>query len=261
MAWSPRGACVSALAIGLLSWPADARAEGSCESQLREAQELKYAGRLLSARPLALACAGSDACEAQNRQECRQLLTELRAQIPSLVFNILDEAGDETNDVALYIDGRLQTERLPNTPLEIDPGPHELRVERPNGSSQTVRLVLAPGQQLRRIGLSWAVVSGSPPPPRRAPPAPGTARAQSSGAPRWLTLSLGSLALASAGSFAYFAGEGRARERALQSDCAPGCEAGPVRDMRRLYLAADLSWVVSLLAGGAATWSYFSEAR
>lgn len=221
-------------------------AQDGCSEQLREARELKYAGQLLLARPLAVACAESLSCEPETQHGCRQLLATLSDQIPSLVFSIRDERGLETDQVSLYVDGELRVQSLPNTPLELDPGTHELRAELRGGNSRSLRVVLAPGEQLRRISLSFE------------PPKPPAKRAVS-GTPRWLTLSLGTLALASAGSFAYFASDGRARVHELETGCAPRCEPGPVSDMRRAMLVADVSWIVGVLAAGGATWSLLSE--
>ena len=218
-----------------------------CDAQLREAQELKYAGKLLLARPLAVACAETLDCEAQTHLACRQLLGSLERQIPSLVFSVRDQHGHETDQVSLYVDGELRMQTLPTTPFELDPGTHELRAELRGGHSRTLRVVLTPGEQLRRIQLSF-----------EAPPA---VRPAASGTPRWLTLSLGGLALVSVGSFAYFGVDGRARAHELETGCAPRCEPGPVADMRRAMLVADVSWIVGALAAGGATWSFFSEDR
>jgi hypothetical protein len=228
--------------------PAPARAQASCEAQLHEAQELQYAGKLLLSRPLALACSGNASCEPQAQQACLQLLAALRRQIPSLVFSVRDERGNETDQVALFIDGELRSPALPTTPFELDPGSHELRLELPSGKSRALGVVLAPGEQLRRIELGFE----PPGPPAKAPERRG-------GTPRWLTLSLGGLALASAGSFAYFASDGQRRSNDLQKGCAPACEPGPVSDMRRAFVVADISWIIAALAAGGATWSYLSE--
>ncbi len=244
---SPRRAWLFALLMGLALSPARARAQGrACQAQLREAQDLQYAGKLLLARPLALACAEAPSCDARTHDACGQLLASLRRQIPSRVFSIIDERGFETDEVSLYIDAELRTPAVPSTPFELDPGAHELRAELRDGSSRSLRVVLAPGEQLRRVQLSFA-------------PEPNAKR-PSSGTPRWLTISLGSLALVSAGSFGYFALDGRARAHELESGCAPACEPGPVTSMRRAYLVADISWIVGALAAGGATWSFFSEA-
>ena len=246
---SLRLALPCALFCGLLLSPGRARAEGNaCDARLHEAQQLQYAGKLLLARPLALACAQAADCEAHSQRECKQLLASLRRQIPSLVFSIRDESGHETDQVSLYIDDELRTQALPTTPLELDPGAHELRAELRGGRSQSVRIVLAPGEQLRRINLAF----GTRPAQKSRPPA--------SAAPRWLTLSLGSLALVSAGSFAYFALDGQAQASDLKVRCAPACAEEPVRDMRRAFLVADVSWIVGVLAAGGATWSFLAEA-
>lgn len=243
--WRMRLWSLAVLAVLWLT-PGALWAQDECHGQLREARELKYAGKLLLARPLAVACAESPGCEPATQHGCRQLVASLSDQIPSLVFSIRDEHGFETDQVSLYIDGELRVQSLPNTPIELDPGTHELRAELRSGASRSLRVVLATGEQLRRVSLTF-----------EAPKAPVMARA--AGSPRWLTLSLGTLALASAGSFAYFASDGRARVRELEAGCAPRCEPGPVSDMRRAMLVADVSWIVGVLAAGGATWSLLAE--
>jgi hypothetical protein len=248
MPFSPRWAWLMLVLLGYVLAPRAACAQSTCSGQLREAQELQYGGKLLLARPLAVACAEAEDCDAQTLQACRQLLGALRRQIPSLVFSIRDELGHETDQVSLYVDGELRTQALPSTPFELDPGAHELRAELRGGRSQGLRVVLAPGEQLRRIDLSFEPKTSKKP------------IAAPTGTPRWLTISLGSLALVSAGSFAYFAIDGQAREKDLERHCAPACAEGPVRDMRRAFLVADISWIVGVLAAGGATWSFVSEA-
>jgi hypothetical protein len=251
MSSGPRRACSIVALLGWLFATSSAHAQSgsTCDGQLREAQELQYAGKLLLARPLAVACAEATTCDDQSRQTCRQLLAALRRQIPSLVFSIRDEAGYETDQVSLYVDGELRTQALPPTPFELDAGAHTLRAELRSGRSQTLRVVLVAGEQLRRIDLSFE---------RKAARKPAMA---ATGTPRWLTVSLGSLALVSAGSFAYFAVDGHSRANDLQKQCAPACTEGPVRDMRRAFLVADISWIVGALAAGGATWSFMSEAH
>jgi hypothetical protein len=250
MLFGPRWAWPLSALLCLLLATSGARAQSStCSGQLREAQELQYAGKLLLARPLAVACGEAATCDGQTRRSCRQLLSALHRQIPSVVFSVRDEGGHETDEVSLYVDGELRTEALPSTPFELDPGAHELRLELASGKSQRLRVVLAPGEQLRRIDLSF-----EPPKPTKK------AVATRSGTPRWLTISLGSLALVSAGSFTYFALDGRSRANDLQASCAPACAPGPVKDMRRAFLVADISWIVGVLTAGGATWSFVSEA-
>ena len=251
MLFGPRWAWLLRTLFCLLLATSGARAQSStCDGQLREAQELQYAGKLLLARPLTVACGEATTCDDQTRQSCRQLLLTLRRQIPSVVFSVRDEGGHETDEVSLYVDGELRMQALPSTPFELDPGAHELRVELRSGKSQKLRVVLAPGEQLRRIDLSFELAT-----PTKKPVAART------GTPRWLTISLGSLALVSAGSFTYFAIDGQSRSKDLQGGCAPACSAGEVNDMRRAFLIADISWIVGVLAAGGATWSFVSESR
>jgi hypothetical protein len=194
-----------------------------------------------------VACAGGPTCDEQTSLACKQLLATLRNQIPSLVFAIQDARGHDTDQVSLFVDDELRMQALLTMPLELDPGAHVVRAELRDGQSQSLRVVLAPGEQLRRVNISFE---------SKRPPKPAA-----SGTPRWLTISLGSLALASAGSFTYFALDGKSRADQLQRVCAPRCNPEPIADMRRAYLVADISWIVGALAAGGATWSFFAEAR
>jgi hypothetical protein len=78
---------------------------------------------LRAARAELLICATSS-CPEDVRTECARRVTEVNAQMPTIVFEIKDRDDNDLSAVAVAMDGQRLVERLEGTALSIDPGEH-----------------------------------------------------------------------------------------------------------------------------------------
>jgi len=142
----------------------------SCLDDAERAQELRASGQLVEARRLLLACA-KEACPRVVKNDCRGWLTQVEKELPSLVVRVtlgdadVADASVFLDDVRVASDGRA---------IDVDPGRHVVRVERPGALTRETTVVAAVGEQRRAIvvRLDPAPTRGASPPPPPPPPRP-----------------------------------------------------------------------------------------
>ncbi|MBM4358637.1 MAG: hypothetical protein FJ096_11075 [Deltaproteobacteria bacterium] len=162
---APRGDCPSAAPSS--PPPDEAGARQTCLDAFKRAQRLRRRGELLSARAELLAC-GQPLCPDAVETKCVAWVEEVRGAIPTIVVRALDDRGRDLTDVAVAIDGEPMATSLDGLALELDPGPHEVRVTR-GGRSASQRIVALQGAKNRGIELRIAAPAPIPP---SAPPRP-----------------------------------------------------------------------------------------
>ena len=210
--------------------------KAACVAAHLNAQEQRQAGHWVSAVHALDACS-TDACPPLVRNDCIAWAETWPSSVPSIILAVRDKNNVEQSEGRIEIDGALSAASLDGRPIPLDPGAHRITVTLTDGSVLEKRIVLAEGEKARRVVL--------------APFSP--ARSGFPAASVWVPL--GSVATAGTVLFATLAGIGKAKENELDR-CAPACQADDVAEMRRLYLAADVSLGVGA-AGAAALALYF----
>src|SRR5215472_9236356 len=102
-----RRTCAIAAVVGLqlaARGNAGAQTKDVCARAANEAQTLRDAGKYLAARAELVTCA-NQACPAVVSQACRQWLAQLDADVPTVVFHVKDERGQDRADVRVSLDG------------------------------------------------------------------------------------------------------------------------------------------------------------
>ncbi len=147
------------LAIGVLSPAAVAHAADStaaeCVAAAEQGQKLQSQGQLLLAKEKLLSC-GRDACPRVIRQDCTRWEGEVEAALPSVVFGVKDEQGNDVTDVKVWIDGVPTLTELTGTATPLDPGSHKFLFRRP-GSPQPLRasVLIRVGEKNRLVTAQW----------------------------------------------------------------------------------------------------------
>lgn len=246
---------VSRPAIGLAAFVAlglstpSALAASECVDAANAAQTLRRDGRLLEARAAAATCA-AEACPAVVRDECAKVAASLETKIPSVVTRVTDEAGADVLGATARLDGRPIP--LDGRSRELDPGGHVIEVEPGGGRpAQTLRFLLAEGEQRRAVtvtvaGGARAAKPDPPPPPRPRPEGPSRA------VPIALFATSGGL-LATGIVFHVL---GATREHDLSGSCSPRCAPDDVDVVRtRYWLAGGLyAGAGAVAAAGGVLW-------
>lgn len=232
-------AFLATLAVSL-GWATEALADtDACIADYDAGVAAKKAGKTREARTRYAACA-IDACPAEVRAECQRGVDVSAKAIPALVFAVRGEAGDVTRG-QVFIDGVEAEGALEGLPVEVDPGERHVRLVLADGRELTLTIVARLGEKNRLVRLDAPAKQRKKLPERRSAP-------RSILGP--VLIGTGAVAL---GSFGVFGLLGRSKENELEK-CAPRCAPDEISKMQRLYLVADISLAVSVLALGSGTY-------
>jgi len=284
------GACGAALLLSTspgTSAPAKTKASAACKSAYKSAQQLESASRLGQAREALLGCVKAT-CGAL-RQKCAERYAQLESDIPSVIPIVTDEAGRPRQDVRVTIDGVMLTSQLDGRALPIDPGLHAFAFSTEAGVVATVQAMILEGEHNRPISVSIrssdnrgakrnTLAGASPAAPtdestdegaQKTQPAPErkkASRVPATAAPTYnepppivessggsvAPYLLGGVGLVGLGAYGMFTYWGKKDNEQL-SACSPSCQPASLEHIRKLYLVADISLGVGVVALGAAT--------
>lgn len=257
-------------------------AGAQCAAKQKQLQALEQSGHLREARDAAFECSLA-ACGALVSQQCRSQHQILEAEIPSVVLTAVDEQGEPLVEVEVRVDGTLSTTRIDGQALALDPGLHEFAFSTKDRAPYVERILVARGERNRRVSAVLRTASSAAPAPAPAPAAaevkqepvlvappsaaPATAAPPVATAPvsvaepsRHVSVwpyVIGGVGLAGLGGSIALATWGHTDFQLLDR-CAPDCKQESVDHVRRMYVAADISLGVGVVALGAATWLYLS---
>jgi len=256
---APRFAAFAALVCSLAgSWPAVAQAadpKRTCVTASTDGQTLRKDDKLLEAREKLLVCA-DDACPTVVHSHCTRWLSELEAQIPSVIVRVKDATGGDVLGVSVKVDGN---DAELGRPQMLDPGQHTVTVVRGTVNLEK-RFLLVDGDKGHVVTLEL--------PASASTPADGTVSSDTAatssphGAGRipvgaWV---LGGVGLVAIGSFAYFAVQASNDLSSLRATCAPACTSSQTSTGRTHALVADLSLGIGIAAvAGAVGWGIFGR--
>jgi hypothetical protein len=217
----------------------------ACVDAYEHAQERRLAGALMEARERFALCS-SASCPAFIQADCSRFLEGVNVEIPTVSFDV------KRGNRPLATIRILETENVlyhgaTKTPIEFDPGRHELRFEAPGAEPVTRSFVIESGEKNRLVEVELPLLVAPAPPPRNTAPIPVE---RSIDPAPWVVLGLGT---AGVGAFAILGSLGLSEERRLERTCAPSCSAKEIRSVRTKYLFADIGiavGVTGLLAGG-----------
>jgi hypothetical protein len=236
-------------------FPRAARADqtDACIDASVRGQELRDQGKLVAARAALLAC-GTPRCPRLLRRECSGWLADVEARTPSVVIGATDEAGHDTAEVKVTVDGAPFLARLEGQAVAIDPGAHVLRFERAGRPAVEQKVIVREGERRRAISVSFAP-SASPPGPlgRKDDPVAPTPPVAGAGVARPIAVAaLGGLAVASGVTLAVLGLGAKSDADALRATCAPTCAESAVDAVRHKQIGANVALGVGVLAAGAA---------
>lgn len=263
----PRVRCsllVASLAAGVstLGTPGVARADGeaedlinACLSSHSEGQVLRMSAKLLESRDAFMKCSASH-CPNQIQRDCINWLEQIQLQIPSVGFRVTAD-GTSRADVKVYIDDKLVLDRLSGKAIDLNPGPHDLRVELEPYEPFKQLLVVSEGDKFRVVEVAFM----TPKPVQPAAPMEPTPAETHRPVPL-ATYIFGGVGIAAAiGGTALGLNAMSLRsdmERPIeQGGCAPRCREDAVNTLKQRALFADISWGVSAASLVTASVFYF----
>ncbi len=243
----PSLVAAGSIALSILLDSAPARADKEvCLAAHATAQVFRQNHHLVEARDQLKICAAPE-CPSIVTDDCRKWLSEIGAEIPTVVLAARDSNGTDLVDVRVSIDGARHADKLDGLPIEANPGEHVFTFVR-GATSCERRIVLAQSERQRMVSVRFGTTETPKQhePERRASVWP------------WV---LGGVGLAGLTSFTIFAVRGSSDERSFANTCLPRCSVDNVDSVKRSYLIADISLGVGVVALGAATVMYFVDRR
>jgi hypothetical protein len=150
--------------LGALALSAGAHADDkeACIAASDGADRLDDARKLIELRERLRFCS-REACPKAVRDECEHRLEALQSRIPTIVVRATDPQGADVVDAKVYVDGVQVAATIDGKAIELDPGPHTIRVRSFDGGREQ-KVVAAEGDHLRPITLPLEVYGDAPPP-------------------------------------------------------------------------------------------------
>jgi hypothetical protein len=230
----------------------------ACVDAAEAGQRLRKEGHLVAARDQLLVCASRD-CPDVVSQDCTGWLGEVQRSLGSVVVKAHSVSGEPLSDVSVSLDGIELAERAPTAAIEVDPGDHVLRCERPGFTPAEQPVRVQEGQRGDEIDCRLAPSTPTAPSDRpskgdprifETPPPPPATR----GPLPWVVWPLAGVGVAGVGAFTYFGLSGKAEENSLlgPTGCAPKCTPEQTDPARTKFLIANVSLGVGIVALGAA---------
>lgn len=121
----------------------------TCADASERGQKLVDAHELLEARNAFIACAQASCPEAV-RRDCQTQLDDVKKNVPSLIVRVKGADGSDVAQGAVSLDG-VSIGVLDGQDLELDPGPHAIRIDLPDGHRFERRVIVAPGERSRDV--------------------------------------------------------------------------------------------------------------
>ena len=230
---------------------ADADAKACIRAHSSGQRESK-AGHLRLASQLFTTCGSDESCPDQLRKECAEFLETVKKTIPTVIFSVLDEAGQDVSGAKVYSGDDLLADGLDGRAVEIDPGKYHLRFVLPSGETLATDVVVREAEKDRLVQVKKekaAPIADTSPAGVAAP------ERRSLGPAPWIAAGL---AVAALGTGVTLGVLGSGKESDLDQ-CKPNCP----NDMRSTYssardllLGADIGFGVAVVATGVATWLF-----
>ena len=213
------------------------------------AQAFRSDGKLLKAREQFLVCA-DPSCPAIVEAACARWIDGLDKRIPSVVLHVHEADGRDAIDAQIQLDGK-PLQQTPGSAVSLDPGTHAFRFVAPDGRVASEQIVVAEGEQLRRVDAvlppradgSGAVASTDT-------GASSSGAATSTSAVNWPAWTVAGGAVVAWGAFAGFAVSGNHDYSQAKDSCATGTCSGQYPTGK--FVAADVALGVAIAATGVA---------
>src|SRR5262249_51133666 len=158
-------------------------------------------------------------------------------EIPSVMIIAREVATGDDTGARISVDGVARPEASAGRPIELDPGAHTFRVEKPGDEAVEQTITLYQGEHARVVRIDLR--RRAPPPPPRAcatghpplpPPPPPPPASGGSYAPAVI---VGGVSIAALAASAYLGVTGRSDLANLRTSCAPTCSDDQVDPVRR----------------------------
>ena len=258
---SPCLAFALALAVGLAAGPAFGDDTNDCSRAYERGQRLRQQSKLRDARSELVICA-QDRCPPVLRKDCVGWLAEVTETIPAIAIQARGADGCDRPFATAWVDGVLVPHGAEGRPIDIDPGPHSVRVD-VDGAMVEQTVVVSAGDRRRIVTLSSVTHPAScgvaaPPPPLKVEVPVGTPQREGARPVPALVYLLGGAGVVSLGVGAGFGIVGWSQKGTLDG-CKGSCSNRDVDTMQRTFVVGDVAIGLGVVALAAATVLYVTR--
>jgi hypothetical protein len=247
-------AAFAALALAAASREARAQdVKKQCASAYEQAQVLRKERKLQKAEEQLAVCA-QKACPLFVRRQCTQWQKDVKAAIPTVVFEVRDASGKPLKDARVLINGKVLKDPIDDEEVVIDPGDHVLRYELAGAEPIEQGVTIREGEKARKLSMSFDTTA-----PIAPPPPPPTAGSGDSGGPPVLAFVLGGVGVVGVGAFVTLGVLGKSQRDDLRESCAPSCTEDDLSSVKTKLLLADVSLGVGVVSLGVATFLFITS--
>jgi hypothetical protein len=240
--------------------------KAACAAAYEQSQELRVGGKLLKSKEALTVCA-DEACPAFVRTDCAQWLTEVTRDLPTVVFSVKDEKGEDATAVRVTVDGEPFLTELDGSSVSIDPGKHVFQFEIDGAPPVKKEIEVRQAEKDRAINVSFA--------PRAAEAAPAVSpygdvpkdeekkepvsTTGKAGPLRPYAFVAGGVGVAGVAGFIILGAMGRSKQSDLDASCGPthSCNQSDVDAIKTKYLLADVSLGLGIAGLGAGVALFF----
>ncbi len=236
-------------------------AVAQCLSANEDSLKARGAHKLKEARAQALICAAGT-CPTDVRNECAKRVSDINAAIPSIIFDVKNEAGEDVPGVKVRMDGDAAGSAVDGSAVEIDPGEHAFTFSVASSASSVdlsaqKTFVLREGEKARHepVIMKSTTAAGTQPTSSATGATTGTPPEKPrSGGMKIAGIVLGGVGLVGVGLGTYFGLSASSAWSSQQSNCG-----SPTKCPNRAQAIADhdnvtsngLASTISFAAGGA----------
>ncbi len=238
------------LALALSATPAFGQEAAQCARAYEQTQLQRRTGHLVEARASAIECS-AQSCPQVLAKDCSRWVAEIEPAIPRVVLSIKDAEGAPLAGTAIYLDGTRLADVAGGQSIEVNPGEHVLRFERPGQPPIERRTLFIEGEKNHRVRVAFDEPraggrSGAPPAKRRSPPTAAIIAAGVSAAALVTSAIFGVRAL-------------RQRAELERSQCKPRCDPTDALALERSAAFADIAGAVAIVAAGSSIYLFLSQ--
>ena len=230
-------------AVLMVAAPARAQTKDECIAASENAQRFRDQHKPIEARAQFIVCARAT-CPDAIKSDCTDQVQKIADKIPTVVVRA-KRSGSDVVDATLTIDGAVAASRLDGTPITLDPGVHDMRVDASGAAPIERKVVVVEGEHDRVFDFVLGVPAVVVDTPHKHFPV---------GAAIFTGLTV-----AAFGVFAPFAILGANDFDAAKKTCAPTCPDATVDPIRTKLLVADISLGVGIAAGVTAIVLYIAH--
>jgi hypothetical protein len=239
-----------------------------CLDSANKGQQLRDHGDLIAAKKEFLICAEST-CPSPLPKYCGDWLADVNSKVGGIIVKLVDSSGKDvtrTSRAMVTLDEASLASSAVGNRVDVNPGPHKVTVEIPNGGPRTVEEAnVSPGEKDHVVVVvvnekAAPMTPATTSPPKTSPSSPVEAKPKSGLAavpiPSWIGWGVGAVGLIG---FGIFGASALSDYNRYESQCGNSCTGEARDDVEQSMILADVLLGIGLVGAAVGTVFYFTR--